>query len=187
MPPNTPSQPQPVQPQSVPVTNQAPQPAFPISNQTAVTPKTKRIPTWLKIASVVVVIIILFFVGIFVFVNEATKAPEKVSNEWVADIQTDNSSAAYSLTTSAFRNSTSQEELAEIIGSVSPALQGKTNVIGKAVNSASGQPEEAIIVYTVSTSNGTKYIRVVLYKNNNVWQVQNFRSSNTALNISSDN
>lgn len=167
------------QPPAPPATFEAPQ-------ATAPTPQKRHIPKWLIVVGIVVLVIILFFVGLAIITNMAARNAVKVSDSLLSDLQANNESAAYSLTTPAFRNATSGAQLAATLSSLSPLYQGKYHIVGKAINKTSGQPEEAIIVYAVSTANGTKYVRVVLY-NNNPWQVQNFRTSPTPLTTASAN
>ncbi len=177
-----------------PSENQAPQPSQPKMNQESPSPapaadsdaRKKRLPKWLKIVGIVVIVILLLIVLLVLLVNLAANNAVNVSNQLVADIQTNNESGAYNLTTSGFKKATSSSQLSSLLNRVSPALQGQTHIVGKAINTVSGQPEEAVIVYSVSTGSGTKYIRVVLY-NNHPWQVQNFRTSNRFLSISATN
>ena len=153
---------------------------------TASVPKNRKLPIWVKIILIVIVVLVLFFVGVFIFTNLATRNAVKVSDQFVADIQANNETAAYSLTNSGFRQSTSEQQLTDILNQASPALQGKATITAKAINKVSGRPNVAVIVYSVSTSDGTKYIRVVL-QDDHPWQVYNFRSSNTRLDANSTN
>jgi predicted PurR-regulated permease PerM len=148
-------------------------------------PVNKKFPKWLKIICIVVVVFVLLIVGVFLISHEATENAVKISNKLVTDIQTDNASAAYSLTTAGFKQTSSQAELTQIIGQISPALQGTYKTTSRSIVKIKNQPDEAIIVYTVKTDAGNKYIRVVL-QDNTMWQVLNFRSSNTPLSGSSD-
>jgi predicted PurR-regulated permease PerM len=146
----------------------------------------KKIPKWLKVIAVIIVILVLFFLSVFLLANQATKNAVKVSNQLVSDIQTNDTTAAYTLTAPDFQKATSQDQMSQILAGISPALQGTVKVTGKAIRKVSGQPNQATIIYTIQTNGDTKYIRVVL-QGNNPWQVLNFRSSDTPLDTSSTN
>jgi len=145
-------------------------------------------PTWLKVVLVLVAVgvvaVVLLIVGLVVLVNDSTANAVKVSDRLVADIQADNAPAAYGLTSPGFRQVATESQLAQVMTRVSPALQGTTGIVDRAIAAATGHPTEAVIVYTVHTSTGTKYIRVVLL-DDHPWQVLNFRSSSTPLNTAS--
>ncbi|MFZ1802047.1 MAG: hypothetical protein WAW62_00010 [Candidatus Saccharimonas aalborgensis] len=140
-----------------------------------------RVPRWLVV--LISVIFGLLIVGgvIFVVVMNMTDAPKKVSDEFVNDVQSANTEAAYALTSEGFRGATSKDDLDAIIKQVSPALQGEEKTTARSVEAAAGSSQKAVIVYTVDTSSGTKYIRVILEKNGDNWRVMSFRSSNSSL------
>ena len=148
------------------------------------TAKAKKAPRWLKIVGTVLIIVAIALVTLFFIVGQATKNASKVSDKLVADIQSNNETAAYVLTSPNFKQASSQADLTALMNRISPLLQGKAKVIGRSINKASGQPNQAIIVYSVATKAGTKYIRIVL-QDNHPWQVYNFRSSDTLLSVSS--
>jgi hypothetical protein len=153
-------------------------------------PPTGGMPTWLKVLLVVigagVVIVILLIVALVILFKDTTADAEKVSTQLVADIQRDNVPAAYRLTSPAFRQVTTEAQLSQVMAQVSPDLQGTTGISGRALDASTGRPSEAVIVYTVDTASGTRYIRVVLI-DDHPWQVLNFRSSSTPLSTSSGN
>ena len=203
MPPQTPQpsspQPQPVQPtQSPPLEPQPPVPAPPMQPQPPVstqplqpqtnayyppppyanaTPAKKRFPKWLLIVGVIVAI---FFVipGIFlgIALNNATKAPQLISDQFINEVQAGNTTAAYQLTSKSFQEVSSKEQLDAIIKRVGPILQGEEKVIGRSTAKSSGVPQTAALSYTVSTSKGTKYMKTELQKTGEDWQIINFRS-----------
>lgn len=166
-------------------------PTQPVAEQSSLSsPNKKKIPKWVivvgVVATVVIISIIIFFVGISMLVNITTSNAVKVGNQFVSDIQSENSNAAFSLTSSSFRQADNETQLSQIINSVSPALQGTTKIIAKTINATSGTKNIAIIVYSIQTNAGKKYIRVLL-QYNKTWQVLNFRSSNTPLSDTSVN
>ena len=164
--------------------SQLPPQPMPTAYQTAPPAKSKRIPTWVKVIGIVIVLFILLIVAVVVIVNQATAAAVKVSNEFVADVQTNNDAGAYALTAPGFQKADSQAQLTKIIGGVYLALQGKATVTGKTIAKVTGQPDQAVIVYSIKTSSGIKYIQTVI-QDNKTWQVLSFRSSNTPLTVTS--
>ncbi|HSX05709.1 MAG TPA: hypothetical protein VLF69_04530 [Candidatus Saccharimonadales bacterium] len=144
-------------------------------------PTKKRIPTWLKVVGIIAVIFIVAIIVAVIVATTATKAPQKISDQFVNDLQSSNSSAAYALTSKTFQQATTEEQLDNIIQRVGPVLQGQEKVTGRAIEKSAGMPETAVLVYTVKTSNGNKYIRTELQKSGGVWQVINFRSANNPL------
>jgi hypothetical protein len=153
--------------------------------QTTPLPGTnKRSFKGLKIFLIVVAVIVLFFVGVFLITNQATKGAVTVSDKLIADLQNNDESAAYSLTSTAFRQTTSDSDLKQLFDRISPTLQGKAKVTAKAFNKTAGHPTQAVIVYAIDTADGTKYVRVSL-QDNSPWQVIGFRSSASRLDTSS--
>lgn len=149
----------------------------------------KKKPIWLIILFIIIaliIVIVLFFGAAFLITYQTTKNAETISNQFVSDIQSDNVNAAYNLTSPAFKQVASKSQLSQVFSQVSPILQGSTNVTGRSISKVAGQPDQATIVYSVKTKQGTKYIRVVM-QDNHSWQVLNFRSSDYYLSSTSNN
>lgn len=119
---------------------------------------------------------------LYFFVFGATNAAAKVSHQFVGDIQKKDAANAYSLGSDAFRDSITELELESTFISISPALQGSYKDTARKIEK-NNDKDFAVIVYTVKTENGDKYVRVVLEKNdkNDKWEVINFRSSSQKL------
>ncbi|MEO8785074.1 MAG: hypothetical protein ABI221_02015 [Candidatus Saccharimonadales bacterium] len=144
-------------------------------------PANKRFPTWLKVVLGIVAALIIVIVAIFVVVGQATKSAAKVSDQFVTDLQADKPSDAYQLASADFRSVTDQDQLSKLFDSVSPALQGKTTITGRAINKGGGK-NTVVIVYSVATSAGTKYMRLTLIlQKDATWKVEGFKSSDTPL------
>lgn len=183
---------QPETPQQPSVTNQAIPAAQPVVTPPAAVPgplpapeTKKRIPKWLKIVLIVfgcfiALAIIGAVIGGVVAVS-ATKAPQKVSDQFVNDVQSGDTSAAYALTSSSFQGATSQDQLDTLIKRIGPLVQGQEKITGRTIAKSTGIPTTAVLVYSVPTSNGTKYIKTELQKNNSTWQIINFRSDDKPL------
>src|SRR5580704_15301791 len=116
-----------------PVPNQPLAPTSPPS-ATSPAPKAKKVPKWLKIVGIIVVIFVILIIAAIIATEQGTKNAEKVSNQFVSDIQSDNAGGAYSLVTPAFKQTSSQDQLSEVFESVSAALQGTAKVTAKAIN-----------------------------------------------------
>ncbi|HSX30861.1 MAG TPA: hypothetical protein VLE99_03000 [Candidatus Saccharimonadales bacterium] len=141
----------------------------------------KRMPKWLKIVGVIIIIFIVAIVVAVIVATAATKAPQKVSDQFVNDLQSGNSSAAYALTNQAFQGATTEGQLDSIVQRISPGLQGQEKVTGRAIDKSTGSPETAVLVYTIKTSNGNAYVKTELRKSGNVWQILNFKSDSKPL------
>lgn len=111
----------------------------------------------------------------------ATKEPQKISDQFVNAVQATDSSAAYALTSQSFQQATSSAQLDQVIQRVGPVLVGEEKVSGRAIQKSAGSAQTAVIVYSVQTSNGMKYMRVTLQKNGDAWQVVNFKSDDKPL------
>ena len=143
---------------------------------------------WLIIIGIVVVALVLFyFVGRIVG-NQLLKAPEKVGNAFVADIQQNNPVAGYGLYPSADHNET-ENGLAQSFASYSPHVQGTAKVLG-GLKQASGKNPEAVLIYSITNNNQTVYLKVFLAQfatnNGSQWEIIGYHGSNTqpALNFS---
>jgi ABC-type transporter MlaC component len=122
--------------------------------------------------SVVGVIIVLI-----ILVSAATSAPVKISNDLVSDIQAKNSTAAYSLFSSAARQAVSQEQLTAAVDQIGPILSGKPDMQSKEVKGETGSAASAKVVYNIKgTDNITYTFTVNLVKENGNWKVLNFGS-----------
>ncbi|MGB4758444.1 MAG: hypothetical protein WBP26_00110 [Candidatus Saccharimonadales bacterium] len=146
-----------------------------------VSPAKKRFPTWLKIISIVVVVLVAAAIIVAVVVTGATKAPQKVSDQFVNELQAGNTSAAYALTSESFQEATSEEQLDNIIKQVSPAIRGEEKITERFIGKTLGSPETVVLVYTINTSNGSVYIKTQLQKNDDTWKIINFRSDDDPL------
>lgn len=144
----------------------------------------KRIPKWLKIVGIVVLVIIALIVAIVITTTAATKAPQKVSDQFVNEVQAGNANAAYALTSETFKEATSAEQLDDLIQQVGPLLVGEEKVTGRAIQKATGTPQTAVLVYEVETADGTNYMKIQLQKSGDVWQVISFRSDDAPLDTS---
>lgn len=173
MPPQNPPQPLVVPPA-------APQPQ-PQQAPNAVAPKKRRIPLLIKIVAIVSIVFVAVLIIVFVVIGSATRAPQKVSDQFVNDVQSGDSSAAYALTNQTFQNATTQEELDSVVKRISPLLQGQEKVTNRAIEKSTGIPTTAVFVYEVKTSDGTKYMKVELQKDGDTWKVLNFKSASDPL------
>lgn len=170
-----------------PTTPPVPEPIAPEAPKAAPTttpPNKKGVPLWFKIAiiaaGVCLILTIAGFVTLFYFVGSATKSAEKVSNQLVASVQADDPNAAYAITSSEFQTSTTSEELDVALEQISPLLQGKTTIVARKVVKENDK-ELVVLVYSVATKDGTKYLRVILQKVDGQWKVYNFRASEKEL------
>lgn len=179
----TPEPPKPeVATQATPVT---PAPADPTTTA-AIPPATpkKGMPTVVKVILIVsAVVFVLLAVGgfaLFKFAGNTFRDVDKVSNALVNSIQANDTNAAYALTTNAFQEATSQEDLNALIEDIAPTVQSNEKITGRKLETQNGVTRAAV-VYSIPSDNGTQYIRVVLEKEGDNWKVLNFVNSKNSL------
>ena len=139
--------------------------------------KTKQKWSLKKKITVIVGSIVAFFILLFIIITVATSAPLKVSDEFVADIQASNSSAAYDLMSSDAQLATSSQDFATMVETMSPILTGKPSVQSKEVSAETGSDPSAKVVYEVTGSDSYTHILTVnLVQKAGQWKVLNFES-----------
>jgi hypothetical protein len=155
----------------------------PVAPATPATPSApaakKRLPKWVIILlSVIGGLVVLGGIAIAVLifvVGGALAKPLTISTQFVDAVQAQNSSAAYALTSDAFKDATPETSLKSIIDRVGPLLQGEEKVTGQAVKAVNGV-NRAAISYSVDHEGTTYYMLVTLQENDGTWQVQGFQS-----------
>lgn len=120
-------------------------------------------------------------VGIFVSVMLATKAPQKVSDQFINDIQAGDSSAAYALTTDSFRAATSSAVFEDYVVAIKPLIQGTEKITDRSIQKVSSEASVNIFVYEVKQSDGkTVYLKTELQKDKD-WKVVYFLADDQPL------
>ncbi len=170
---------EPVAPPEKPETPAVAAPAAPA----APTKPKGKMPTWVKILlaaiAAVLVLGIAAVVGLFVLVGNATKAPVKVGDQLMSEIQSNDPTGVYAISSEAFKDATSEARLESFLDQISPRLQGKVTLVERNISTESGQEPLAVLVYSIETDDGTKYVKMILQKNGDTWQVYRFESSNS--------
>lgn len=150
----------------------------PPSTDPAPAPK-KRVPKWVIILlSVIGGLVVLGAIAVVVLitvVGNALAKPVEVSNQFVDAVQVNNPSAAYALTSDAFKNITSESSLESVVSRVSAPLNGEEKITKKSVKAVNGV-NTAEVSYTVTNDDKTYYMLVTLKENGGKWQVQGFNS-----------
>lgn len=158
-----------------------------LPNQIAPLPQSsgRNFSKIIKIAAIVIgsfmVIVVLFIVAVFLLVGNKTKDAEKVSNQFVNNLQAGDSDAIYAQTTPSFKKITSSDTNKQFVDTISPAIQGEEKITGRKIQSSAGNKSFTSIVYDIDTAKGTSYLRIVMEKDNDTWKVLNFRASETRL------
>lgn len=117
------------------------------------------------------------FIVLVILVNAATSAPVKISNDLVSDVQSKNSTAAYSLFSSAAKQAVTQEQLTAAVDQIGPILSGKPDMQSKEVNGQTGSAASAKVIYNIKGTDGITYVFTVnLVKDSGNWKVLNFDS-----------
>lgn len=170
--------PQPIQPQAP--TTATPTPPQPATYSAPVAAK-KGFPKWIIIVGVIVLVFIVLIVVAALAATTATKAPQKISDQFMNQLQSGDTGAAYALTSKTFKEATTEVQLTQIVKQVSPHVQGEEKVTKRAIHKSTGVPQTAVLVYEVKTSEGTRYVKVELQKDGDSWQVINFRADEKPL------
>jgi hypothetical protein len=177
MPPQTPPAPQAPVPQPAAPAPSAPTPATPVNAS------KKGMPKWLKIVLIsmsafFVIVSILVFV-IIKFVGNATADAVKVSDQAINAIQANDPDALYALLSEAGKKGSDQTEVTEETNRISPLLQGDESITARSAATNNGVAT-VTVDYQVTTSGGTKYIRIVLQKESGAWKVYQLVPSDVA-------
>ncbi|MEO8104832.1 MAG: hypothetical protein ABI602_00660 [Candidatus Saccharibacteria bacterium] len=137
----------------------------------------RRRPTWLyglvAVIGVAVVAVALFF-GLRALQAEPTKAAQKVSDQFISDLQKDDSFDAYSLTSPTYQQHNSVANFEKIVSQVSGGLQGPASVAARQASKST--PPHATLVYKVPTQYAVQYLKVDLVGGDS-WQVSGFSAS----------
>lgn len=147
------------------------------------TPK-KKFPLWAKILIFtfggLVTLAGLIILGFFLYASALIAPPIKVSDEFVNAVQANDTSAAYSLTSSEFKLATKEETLSTLFDRISPQLQGQEKISDKLYNVRNGV-STATIVYSIPSNQGTGYIKIVVRQKNDKWEVLSMLTSRKEL------
>ena len=168
--------PQPVAPGQAPYFPPTPQPIYQPPLPLVLTVKQRKLP-WLWVLGgglgVAIVAIAAFFV-LRAMQTEPTKAAQKVSDQFISDLQKDDSLDAYSLTSATYQQHNSTANFEKIVAQVSGGLQGPFSVSDrKAIKST---PPQATLIYKVPTQYAVQYLKVNL-ESGDTWHVTGFSAS----------
>lgn len=164
----------------------SPAPTSAIETETNQTPssgttqKPTRNPKRVLIIASALAGVTLLFILIYVLVFGPTNAALKVSDSFVSDIQKKDAAHAYSISSTAFKDSITELELESTFVSISPALQGSYRDTARKLGTKNDK-EFASVVYTIKTKDGDKYVRVDMQKIDDAWQITDFESSSKKL------
>ena len=103
-----------------------------------------------------------------------TKAPQKVSDQFISDLQKDDPIDAYGLTGASYQKTYSDVYFKKIVDQVSSGLQGPVSVTERKVFKTT--PPQAVLVYKIQTQYMTQYVKVTL-ENSASWRVTSFTAS----------
>jgi hypothetical protein len=165
----------------------APEPApAPMFSQEQAPPPPKKRST-LKIVLIIVAAcvaaIIVLIVALVLFVSGSTKDAQKVSDQLVTAVQTNDAAGAYALTGASFRAATKQADLDALVKRLSTLVtKDKVSPNGKSINASTDSGKIAVFVYTMKGTSGKPvYFKTQIRDEDGGWRVMNFRSSETPL------
>jgi len=147
----------------------------PTYQSTPAQPPKKRIIGWLLGGLIVVVaLVVSALFGLRILQAQPTKAPQRVSDQFISDLQKDDPVGAYGLTSASYQKTYSDVYFKKIVDQVSKGLQGPTSVTERKVTKTT--PPQAVVVYKIPTQYTTQYIKVTL-ENTTTWRVTSFAAS----------
>lgn len=131
----------------------------------------KKIILWVVVGIVAFVVVITFTV------NSATKAPVKVSNQFLDYIQAGDAAGAYALFSSEAQQVVPTDQFDTLVAQVAPILNTKESMNSKSINGETGQAATSTVTYEIDGTDGKTYlITVNLIKEDGDWKVLNFES-----------
>ncbi len=135
------------------------------------------------VAGAMILTLIVLIGGIFLLVNESTGDAQKVSDDFIAAVQANDGARAYGLTGPAFREATTEAQLSELLGQISPLVaKDKVSPSGKAINASTNNGKIAVFTYQLKGNNRADvYFKTQIRDEDDGWKVMNFRSSETEL------
>lgn len=150
-----------------------------------VQPKKSGKKVFVIIGAALLLLIVMGAVGFFLItkvVLSSTAAPQKVSDEFMHAFVHDDPAAAYKLTSSNYREVTSEstnEELFHTLGKL--ALKDNYTITGKVVKSDNGTTRASFVYKLADKDNKDVYVRILLEKSSGTWQVDGFYASESSL------
>lgn len=129
-----------------------------------------------KIIGIVIGSFIALIAIIVITVMTATNAPVKISDEFIANVQANNSVAAYDLMTAEAKETVTQDNFSADIARVAPILTGEPTIISREISAETGKASTATIVYEIQGTDAKYEMTLNLQENDGKWQVLNFES-----------
>lgn len=168
--------PQPVAPGQQPYFPPTPQPVQQQPLPLALPGKKQKL-LWLRVLLGALGLAILVVAALLVLRTvqaEPTKAAQKVSDQFISDLQKNDSLDAYSLTSESYQQHTSSPNFEKIVTQVSGGLQGPVSIANRKATKST--PPQATLVYKIPTQYAVQYLKVTL-ENKDSWQVTSFSAS----------
>jgi flagellar basal body-associated protein FliL len=125
--------------------------------------------SFLKIAGIVILILVVIVGVIIFFAFSATSAPTKVARDFIQDMSANQPDQAYTLTSQAFH----QQNSLTVLNNLLTKYPDITNISDITLNSRTVKNNTAEITGTVTTSKGTYPVDVKLI-NESGWKVYSF-------------
>jgi hypothetical protein len=129
---------------------------------------------WLSGLIVVVLLVGAVLLVVRTLQTQSTKAPQKVSDQFISDLQKDDPLDAYSLTSTSYQKAYSDVNFKKIVNQASSGLQGPVSITARQLTKTS--PPQAVLIYQIPTQYTTQYIKVSL-ENTDTWRVTSFAAS----------
>jgi len=157
-------------------------PAANLNKKSVKSSSPKRLLTWQKILIVVIVLVVLLLIGWY-FANKALKAPEKVGDAFITDMQQNNPQAAFALYPANTNGQVTEAALAKAFNNYVSHIQGSVSVDGGL--RFFGSQGKSVIIYGLSNNGHTTYVKVLLADyGSQGWRVTNFQGFGTKPSLS---
>ncbi|HSX48445.1 MAG TPA: hypothetical protein VLF41_03025 [Candidatus Nanoarchaeia archaeon] len=178
-----------------PVQQQAPPPGLPplpgAEDQYQQPKKSKK-----KLVLIILGIGIVIFVAIFFLISGVTDEQAKISDQFIADLQSNNVDDAYSLTATEFQQTTPKDKFKDFVAQENQFLpKNNPSVVSREISSTSGT-NTTTIVSNIKGDNGSAgyHATTQLVKENGKWLILSIdikagpaTSTNTSSSSSSNN
>ncbi len=157
-------------------------PVAPVAPLSPIAPDNKkRGPKWIKIVLGLFVGLAVLGGILFFTVMQATKAPQKISDQFVNAIQAKDSTAAYELTSDEFKQATSSQDMQTFVDSIGPKIQGDEKITDRTIQKSAGNATNATFIYTVDTPEGKIYIKTIVQETSGQWRIYNIKTDSNPL------
>lgn len=158
-----------------------PAPSFP--SPPAAAPQRRWGRIVLIVGGSVIALIAVLVTALVLFVNATTKDAQKVSDQLVTAIQTNDGAKAYALGGADFRAIAPEAEVKEVVGFIAPLVtRERVSPNGKAIHASTDRGKVAVFTYTLKGTSGKPvHLKTQIQEKGGQWRVLSFKTSDDPL------